>query len=434
MGGIHYSRTRWCRIVGGLLIAAATPAAAVVTGTAPLGTPAPIQDGLLLTATGEILYDSNLRRVNSTTALDGLHKDDFRYSPTAKVTYGRSSGLLSLTAEGVAGRDFFQNNTYLDKNHYVADGTLTYHSGSSCQAVANGSYASRLGGILGANDAVIDPTAPPDDTGQVINNLQTSLLYGLNANCGSPGGRLSFGGGYNHSSLRNGSASRKFADSDGDTFSGTVGIGILRPGQVALNGSYSMISYPDRLATPGVILPPQLLSTGVRTYRIGVSLSRPIGTRLSGTIGVSYLHAQPTGGGQSPYSSPAYNLGLTYTASPRLSFALNGSRDIIASTTAGALYRVVDQVLLTGNYTLGEAISFDANVGLIANDYKQSFAIPGEPPRRNEMSKTGGISVTYAPRPLYDVTLAVSQTMRTADPSVLNYNSTKASITFAVHI
>ncbi len=109
-------------------------------------------------------------------------------------------------------------------------------------------------------------------------------------------------------------------------------------------------------------------------------------------------------------------------------------RDIISSSTAGALFRVVDQAQLSAQYDLGEAITVGANVGLIRNDFKQSFALVGEPLRRNEVSKTAGVNVTYQPRRLYDVSLGVIQTIRTADPNVYNYNSTKVSLTLAIHI
>ncbi|MBV8972476.1 MAG: hypothetical protein JO290_09325, partial [Sphingomonadaceae bacterium] len=86
------------------------------------------------------------------------------------------------------------------------------------------------------------------------------------------------------------------------------------------------------------------------------------------------------------------------------------------------------------HYALGEAITFDANAGFIRNDYKQSFSIPGEVARINETTKQVGLAATFAPRKLYDVTLSVSQVFRNANPSVLNYDSTKVGLTLAVHI
>ncbi len=411
----------------------ATPAAAAVGQPGLPGIPAIRQDGLNLTGSFETLYDSNVVR-SSGLNMQG-HRDDFRYSPAVSATYGRSGGALTLAVDALIGRDIFQYHDYLNSNRYVGGGSLTYRRGTSCQASINGNYSRRQNGIRSPGAEITDPSGlPVEDVGTVINNVQSSSVYGANLGCGSPAGRLSFGGGYSHSSLNNESATRRFLNSESDVFSGNVGIGILRPGQLSLVGSYSTISYPNRLAViGGVVIPPQLINSGVHTYRIGLSFSRPIGTRLSGTIGASYLHADPTGG-QQPYTSPAYNASLTYIASPRLRFELVGLRDIVASTTSGALYRVIDQVEFTTSYSLGQSISIRANAGLISNNYKQPFVIPGEVLRVSQTTKEIGAGITFAPRDLYDVTFNVSQSFRTANPGVLNYNSTRAGITLAVHI
>ena len=418
------------------LVVGATSAGAAVPGAGAGGRPGaagPVASGLDLNATAEVLYDSNQLRLTPASAAAGGtgHRDDFRYSPALSGRYSRSTGRISLVANAAVGRDFFQYNRYLDRNHYLGGGTITYHVGPSCQTSVNGSFASRQGGVRGSNGVFDDP-ANPDNIGTVIDNVQSTAVYGINAGCGSPSGRLSFGGGYTHSELSNGSRQRKFGDSISDTFTGNVGLGILRPGQLSLNGSYSTIGYPNRKLLGGAI-PAQLLNTVFRTYRIGVSFQRPIGTRLSGTIGASFLHTDPAGG-QAAYNAPAYNLGLTYTASPRLNFNLVGSRDILPSTSAGALFRVVDTVQFVTHYKLGRAISVDANAGLIRNDYRQPFAIPGEAARRSETTKNVGLGVTYAPRPLYNLALFVGHTMRQSDPSIFNYDSTKVSATLAIHL
>ena len=426
----------WGRLIG--LMAAGTLAAPVAAQVAPdrslAGATPSVEDGLSLNAIGDVLYDSNVLRSTGTGLASGMHRDDFRYSPELTATYGRSSGLIALAANAVVGRDLYQYHSYLDRNHYLGGGTLTYHAGSSCQLSVNGTYASRQSGLNGISTGPTSPVVPPDEVGTVIDNVQTTAVYGANAGCGSPTGRLTFGGGYSHAALSNAAAIRKFGDSDSDTYSGNIGLGILRPGQLSLTGSYSTISYPNRVTGAVAIgVPAQLLNTGVNSYRIGFAFSRPIGPRLSGTIGASFLRAEPTGG-QAAYTSPAYNFALGYVAGPRLSFALTGSRDVLPSTTVGALYRVVDQVLVSTRYSLGSSLSIDADAGLIKNDYHQGFAVPGEPTRINDTSTTFRVGVTYAPRPLYDVTLNVSQTIRRSDPSLYNYDSTKVGVTLAVHI
>lgn len=393
--------------------------------------------GLQFNAIGEILYDSNQLRISGggVQGPNERHREDFRYSPALNAEYVRAVGRSILTVDALVGRDFHQYNRFLNRNHIAGGGSFSYRA-SSCSAVVTGNYSERQNGIR--DSAIATPpestgTVPPDDIGRLIDNLQIAANYGISANCGSGGGRLSFGGGAQHSQLHNVALARQFADSNSDTYSLFTGIGVLRPGQLQLNGSYSVIGYPNRLGTPGLVPPPFGINSGVKTYRVGLSFTRPIGTKLTGTIGVSYLTARPTGG-QSPYSSPAYDVSLSYVPGNRFTFVVLGSRNIIASSTVGALFRVVDVIQLNGTYQISNSISTHANAGFINNNYKQSFATVGQVARRNDATKIIGVGVSYAPRPLYDVNFLVSESFRNSNPSLFNYNSTKASVTFAIHI
>ncbi len=434
--------TAWWRIA--IVVAAgggfAAPATAAITGVG--GLPSSAESGALAEPAGlhlngsiEALYDSNvLRNGRGGAGLANGHIDDFRYSPEAEATYGRDTGRIALGVNALVGRDIFQYNSRLDRNQYRGGGSISYRAGANCQLVVDGNYVSRQNGIGGVDESLVDPANQPDDIGTVVDNVQSVSTYGANARCGSPAGRLTFSGGYSHTAFDNAAATRRFADSDGDTYTGSIGIGIFRPGQLSFNGSYSTIVYPGR--TPGALganVPPQLLNAGVRTYRLGLAFSRPIGTRLSGQIGASFLHAEPSGG-VDPYSSPAYNIGLTYMASRRLTVALTGSRDIIASQSIGSLYRVIDSALLEGHYSFGRAITFNANAGFIHNDYKQSFATVGEAARLSQTSKTFGVGATYSPRRLYDLSINVTQVIRSSNPDIFNYSGTRAGLTLAVHI
>jgi len=390
----------------------------------------------VITATVDTLYDSNVIRGTQLNPLNPqAHTDDFRVSPSLYAVYNRSTGRLALTANGLVGYDFFRYNKYLNSNRYSGGGSLTYHSGSRCQVAVTGNVSSRQDGIRDFGTPVLDPAGTPTDTaGTVIDNVEMASSYGGNFGCGTPTGRLTFGGGYTHSTVSNASALRKFGDSENDTYTGNIGIGILQPGQVSLNGSYSTIAYPNRALGSLVNgIPPQLVNSGVATYRVGITVSRPIGNRLSGRIGASFLHADPSGG-QAAYSSPAYTLGLTYTPTARLSATLSGSRDISPSANVGALYSVTDQVLADVRYTLGRSITLNANAGLVKENYKQGFAIPGEPARGADTTTTYGVGIGFHPRSLFDVNLNVSQSIRHSTPPIFNYRSTRVGLTLAVHI
>lgn len=420
----------------------------VAAGAVLAANPA-LADGLSLDATGSVVYDSNeLRSLNNS----GRKSDDVRYSPAGSAEYARMFGFGTVVVNGLVGHDFFQNNPYLDRNRFGAGGSLNTRQGSRCSAGINGNYINRQNGIGSDNLRTVIPsstlpsatvpveTTPvttgddlPDDVGRLIDNRQIFITYGAHINCGLPGGRASFGGSASRSTLDNGSSLRSFANSNSTNYSLFAGIGVLRPGQLQINGGYSTIDYPNRLILPGSTVSPVGFNTGVKTYRVGLTYSRPIGTRLSGSIGVAYIRSVPDGG-QNPYNAPAYNVSLNYHPAGRLSFSALGSRSVLSSSSAGALFRVVDTVQLTTNYDVSNTISARANVGLTANSYQQPFAIPGEPLRRSDSSKIAGIGMTYSPRSLYDVGVQVSETFRTSNPSIYNYNSTRVSFTLSVHV
>ena len=421
----------------GAAVGVSSPAAAAPGGGAT---------GLRLGATGEILYDSNQLRSGASPS---GRRDDVRYSPSGSILYDRLLGRGSVSVNGTAGYDFFQNNSFLNRNRFGAGVNLTGQAGSRCSANVRANYSNRQNGVGSLGNStlltpsrgviapntipVTDDLIPPDDIGRLIDNRQIVVSYGINATCGAPGGRLSFGGGATHSSLDNGSPLRSFANSNSNVYSLFAGLGVFRPGQLQVNGSYSTISYPNNLIVPGAPVFPRNFNTGVKTYQAGLTYSRPIGNKLVGSVGLSYLTARP-GGGQQPYSAPAYNISLSYRPGSRLSLAATGARSVLSSTGAGALYRVVDSVNLSAAYDISPSISARANAGLTANNYKVPFAIPGEPARRSDSAKIVGLGVTYQPRPLYDVGFYVSQSFRSSNANILNYNSTRASLTLSVRV
>ena len=67
-------------------------------------------------------------------------------------------------------------------------------------------------------------------------------------------------------------------------------------------------------------------------------------------------------------------------------------------------------------------------------NYKQGFAIPGEPARGADTTTTYGVGIGFHPRSLFDVNLNVSQSIRRSTPPIFNYRSTRVGLTLAVHI
>ncbi|MGI4878825.1 MAG: outer membrane beta-barrel protein [Janthinobacterium lividum] len=417
--------------VVGIFTVAGIMVAAMPAGVA--AQQANVKKGLSFDVLGDIIYDNNVLRIpDSFNLRPGEKRDDVRYSPALSASYDRDLGRQAVFITLTGGKDFYQNNSYLNRSRFSGGAGVDYRVGVSCSGVVSGNFSSRQNGIRDFSDpSAEDPTSVDDDIGRLQNNRQVVGTYGATANCGRPGG-LTFGGSAQHTSLTNKSITRSFADSRDNSFSGFVGLASIGRGQLQVTGSYSTIEYPNRLV--GVTPTFAGDDDGLKTYRVGLNYSRPIGTRLTGSIGGSYLTAQPNGG-QSSYSSPAYNVALTYTPGVRLTTSLTASRDILASTAAGALYKVVDSVDFIATYKLSNSISTHADLGLDRRNFKQTFATAEEAvPRRTEVAKFISLGAIYAPRRLYDVSFDIRQNFRTSNPSIYNYNSTTVTLSLAVHI
>lgn len=385
-----------------------------------------------------VAYDTNILRIPSLSAQAGRSRDDVRYEPSASVTYSRPIGRQSVVVSALYGRDIYERNDFLSRDRLNLSGALNYAVGARCRGLASVALSRRQAGNRSAlfdpdaGDPVIDPGLE-DDSGRTIDNVQKLTSTALNANCASPSGALSFGGNFNRRSLRNQAFTRRFADSDTNTFGGFVGVGVFRPGQLQLVGSYTTIKYPNGLQTVG--LPVPFARSAVDTYRLGLTYSRPIGSRLSGSIGASYLRGKPRDSSSgSAYSSPAYNLGLTYRPGTRMTFNLLGSRDIIASNSAGALFQVVDVVSLSTFYRASPSITARAAASLQRRDFRQSFATIEDLVARDKQTFTVlNAGVSYAPRRLYDLSFDVAHAIRKSTPSIFNYDNTSATVSLGVH-
>lgn len=399
----------------------------VALGSATLLSAPAVAEGLSFNIAGNLLYDSNpLRLSQGQEARPGESRTGFRFSPSVGANYGHEFGRQGLQFSTLVGRDYFLGNDQLTRNRFRFNGQLLYHLGSRCSGVVNSTFNRRQNGQESTIDDE-DPTIPPDDVVRVVNNVQETLAYGVTADCGLSSG-LTFGGSANHSQQNNGARTRRFSNSDNSSFSVYSGVQVAR-GQLQLVGSYSTIDYPNR----NLLLDPLLLvSNGVKTRRIGLNYSRPIGSRLSGSLGLSYLKVNPDG--RDGYTTPAYNVSLTYHPGTRLVLSVNGSRNILSSRTVGALYRVVDQIGLNANYKLNSKINVNGNLGLTRNKFKQTFIVVDDPFIINrDVSKRAGLRVTYSPRSLYDVSFGVDQVSRSSKPSLYDYDSTKVHLSLGVH-
>lgn len=430
------------RSVGFFIVAGAAAALPAIAAAQSAG-------DLSIDIQGRAVYDSNQLRIpDSETVPAGRQRDDIRYSPSISLGYSRPIGRQRVFLSGLVGRDFYQNNSNLDRQRLQFSGGVNYTLGARCSGAIDASYSERQNGLNGFGDRFVDdPTVPDpevipepidpivdDDVGRLVDNGQEALSYGASFGCGSASGRLSFGANARRSTLRNTAETRRFSNSNNTTYSGYVGVSAFGPGQLQVTGSYSTIDYPGRTLGLGPGIPVFLGATSTESYQIGLNYARPIGTRLSGSIGASYLTSRPEGLG-APYNAPAYNVSLTYRPGTRLTTTLSAARSIQSSNSVGALFTVLDRVQLGTSYQLGSSLSARAQASYERRNFRQSFALPGDglTARSRENTTTFGAGIGYSPRSLYDVGFDIRQRLRRSTPTFFNYDSTTATVSVGIH-
>jgi hypothetical protein len=402
---------------------------------------APIEGrGYLLEARVRTLYDSNIVRNGDGIPLNpGASRSDFRISPLVTAAIGVPVGRQQVFLGGEIGRDYYVNNTQLNRNRYAIGGGVNLRAGTRCTGAVATDFNSRL--VL------------LSDLAEVIPSVQEKLTYGASAQCQGPIG-IGFGGSVRRLQNRNSGGSRQLFDLDSTIFSPNVSYALGNLGRFSVSASLNQVDYVRRS-----VLLPSGTSVGdgvdIRSGRFG--FERAVGSRLAITLGLSYLESKPNPksiltpvGVTSPPAEPGFILGvvdrsrfsglgydgsISYTPSPRLGATIAAGRNVSASANVGAQYQVRTNVSLDLDYRLGSAISVGSGMTFDKNKYFNSFISDNDSQRRlaDKITRVYG-SVSYAPVPLYSLSLLLAYQDRKSDPVEFSYKSFAATLTLNVKI
>jgi len=385
--------------------------------------------GFSIEAALDSLYDSNILR-NSQAFVNGNRRSaDFIFTPSATLRAGLPVGRQQLFGSFTIGRDYYARNTDYDRTRINVGGGANLRIGAFCEGSAFAQYNEQQGTQL--------------DLVQSTPNKQQDTQYQLNAGCGRERG-IGFGGGYTRIETRNAAAIFSQFGSNTAVYSGNVryNSGVL--GTLTFTGSYSDISYPNRLIGPGGIGNGIGLgngngfgSDGVRVYSGQIAYKRNFGPRISTNLGISYVKADPkvpafdlTGQRSNPgYSGPGFDISVGYHPGTRLTGTLSASRNVTASANVGALYTVDSGYALDVSYALSPRLNAGVGGSVSTRDYRGAFVSVVNPvPLLNDTLHRVYAQVSYAPVKRYSVSLTVAQQGRQSNPSIYNYDSTSAAV------
>lgn len=365
---------------------------------------------------GNVLtYDDNVFRTPDGVARPGTDRDhDWIAEPTVSVTYTRPLARGSISLRGLASYKFYRYNDELNSEN-LDFGVTGQTKMWRCD----------VGGDVSFRRAQSDLADIID--GGTLANVENRLSFGANVLCGNDLG-IRPGFEYSHESVTNGSDLREFSNHRSDTY--TARIGYSRPslGFISIYGSITDGTYPNRPSL-GVGLP---ANDEIRTYSGGLSYSREIGTRLSGSVSVGYMKVDPALDTVSNHSGLTYAGDLTYRGSDRISATLQFSRSSQQSNLLGVDYSINTMISGSVNYAFSQVVSVNGHATYTRRNFESSVytaVIPTAPVSGSDNTKEFGLSVNFKSFRRITFALGGIHYTRSSDVSGLDYSANRISLT-----
>lgn len=394
--------------------------------------------GFKITPSLRTVYDTNTLRLGDGLApTNGGQREDLRISPLVNASVGMPIGRQQVFVVGSLGRDYYINNTQLNRNRYSLGAGVNLRAGTRCTATAAADFDSR--------QAIVSELA------ELIPSVQETLSYGATALCQSAVG-LGFGGTVRRLELRNDSLLRSQFNQDTMLYSGQLSYALGNVGRFSVSGNLSKVAYINR---PVLLVGGGIDTDGVEILSGRFGYQREIGSRLSVLLSVSYVESKPqprtilqlsptvppalpgfiaTPTDREKFSGIGYEASISYRPSSRLSASFQAGRNVQASANVGAQYQLQTSFGADASYRLGSAINVGTGVTFDKRQYFNSVILPNAGGGRisDEISRVYG-SLGYAPVKLYGLSLEVAYQTRKSLPVDFSFNSFSASLSLRVN-
>jgi hypothetical protein len=154
---------------------------------------------------------------------------------------------------------------------------------------------------------------------------------------------------------------------DADVFSGSGGVTYRSPvlGSATISGQYSKTTYPNRFI-PGF----GSSSLGFQTTGGGITLARAVGSRLSGSLSVSYTKLEPGSGFTQGFSGITYNGDIAYALNPRLNLTVVAGRAVTPSNEIDASFVISEIYGVEASYALGSRLTMAGGYSRTHQNYE----------------------------------------------------------------
>ncbi|HEX5536198.1 MAG TPA: outer membrane beta-barrel protein [Sphingobium sp.] len=405
------------KIIGASAIAmcamgGSSAALAQATGSAP-------GRQISLVASVNAQHDSNSSRTNaSQAAARGLNLSDEKLIPNLSVNIGLPIGPHSFSLGGSLGYEFHRRNKQRDRENIQLNSSFAMNL-PICDPSFSGAFSRRLSDLA-------DIAAVPDATPSVLKNVETVKSIGATVACGRDVGiRPTIGIDYQEG--RNNQALRKVRDKNVTTY--ILGVAYTHPlvGDVLLSAQQRDTRYPNQ------ILIPDGIKNGNRMRSYGASFSRSIGSRLQGSVAVSYTDLNPRQAGVKSFHGLNWSASLSAQATSRMAVQASFSRGISSSLAVQSNYNVSTDYALDVSYALTPLTSLSAGVTAQRRRFQgtQAIILPGSPAPEQliwDQRNTFFASVSYQFSPKLRFRLDGAHERRNANSTFFDYHNNRVGL------
>lgn len=374
----------------------------------------PVARSVDLFVSGDVTYDDNVARSNSTYAnARGLKPSDTMFTPQARVVAYVPLGRNSVSADVSAAYNFYARNTRLDGEHI--NGTLKGVADLRvCMAEFSTSYSRRRSdlGDLGVVGDTLDLTS---------NNFETTYSGGVQLGCGRPVGfrpvaMVNYAEGKNSNLIRRGSNYHSW------TYGGGLQYAHPTLGSILLYAGQSDTTFENRDA--GGLYPG---AEGLKAQQVGVRLRRDTGARLRAEAALYYTDVKTEGAGGGPgFSGMTYSLTGTLLPSDRSKLGFSFERSAVPTLSYNVDYYLQNQYQVDLTYGLTSRLSLMLQGALRDRDYRSSV-INQVAPLTDDKVWTAQAALQFARSENLSFNLGTLYEKRTANNRLYDYDDFRAT-------
>lgn len=391
-----------------------TFAFALLIGWGALASPSAAQVGrnVNIDLSLRVEHDSNVARSSSALAAQrGVELSDTTATPEAAIDFNRSIGRNSIFLKGRVGYTFYERNTGLNKETADVMGGLGTRVGP-CQGSLNSTFTRRRREI--GDLETVDTTA-----------TQTTTSVTAGTVCGLAGG---LGASLSASQVWGGSdGGVQNLDYENTSYNAALVYRRSTLGEARIFYSHGETEYQD---VPNVTSRP-----GFETNSVGVSYTRSLGSRLTGTAMVSQTEAKSmstVAGSGGDFSGTNYGLSGTYRPSTRMDITMSLSRDISPSTQVGRLFSVREGYSVDASYKIGSRFTYSLGAAQRRYDARGTLGLGGPPVLRSSRVNEVTTSLRYTQNERLSFVVDAAHVESTTDDPRFDFTATRVGITTSV--